>query len=244
MYNVKHYSIPEGKGYSEHVLDLACKIKRGEDVEKSKEELFCLTYSIMTKEIQKLTYIRPAEELVADLSVAFMKTLKYFNPDIPNASFINYYKLTFKHEAASNYYGDYAAQHTELRKTVDYFKKSIGSLEELSLFATQACSSDNNLDANDILPDTVNVEKDAMDSTFIEDVHKAIEEIFPKDRRKTERVKSIFTMYIDSVLNNTGLTMTKISELHGTKKAHASHTIKRYLPRLQEKLRIMGYDNF
>ncbi len=249
MYQIANFEIPKERRFGEYAIELIQKIKTGVDEEQSKEELFRMSYPIMIKELYKYTNLRPAEELVSDLSVAFMNTIRFFNIDRQQSktSFISYYKTVFQHEVMRNYFGGYIVKYPEKRKEFKYFHDGIGSLNELDDYLHQQNHDGPRISVNDILEDkTVNIEDDYMDITFMTNTHAAIDEIFTGNGRgrgpRVEKAKLLFTIYIDSILNDKPMTYDQIAAVTETTKSNICSIVKRYLPRLQEKLREYGYD--
>ena len=105
MYRVPNVIIPEGRRFAEYSLELAKKIKRNEDSEENLDTLFKLCYPLLLTEAYKYRNLRPLEELTSDIGVAFMQTVRSFNPFASNASFIGYCKLILKTEIVKGYYG-------------------------------------------------------------------------------------------------------------------------------------------
>ena len=94
MYKVTSIKAPEGKTFSEYALELATRIKNGEDKDYNLDLLFRLTYPMMLAEVKRYTNLLPIDELETFISMAFMKTVDKFNPYAPNVSFINAFSST------------------------------------------------------------------------------------------------------------------------------------------------------
>lgn len=249
MYQIANFEIPKERRFGEYAIELIQKIKTGVDEEQSKEELFRMSYPIMIKELYKYTNLRPAEELVSDLSVAFMNTIRFFNVDRQQSktSFISYYKTVFQHEVMRNYFGGYIVKYPEKRKEFKYFHDGISSLDAVDDYIQEKYHDGGHSSIHEVLTDpSINIEDDYMDITFITNTHAAIDEIFKGNGKgrgpRVERAKLLFTMYIDSILNDNPMTYDQIAARTETTKSNMCNIVKRYLPRLQEKLREYGYD--
>lgn len=248
MYQIARFEIPKERKFGEYALELIREIKNGINVEENEEKLFRMSYPIMIKEVYKYTDIRPVDELLADLSVSFMTTLKSFNIDKEqgSASFIGYYKKAFCHEVMHSYFGYYVGAHPEKRKDCLYFKKSIGSLDALDEYMCKNAKEATHITINDIMEDTsINIEQEVIDKTFKDTIHYAIEKIFNPDGRgrgpRVENARNVFTTYIDSIIDDTPMTYDQIGGLYNTTKSNVCGILKRYLPRLQEQLKELGY---
>lgn len=249
MYKIENYQIPENKKFSEYTLELVREIRSGKNVEENKDKLFRLCYPLMRKEINRYTDLRPADELVSDLSVAFMQTIKSIDTDKKEGSFIGYLKTVFRREVIKNYYGGYTAYHKDLQKQYKEFHRQIGSIEGLNAFVSSRTHNSDTLDIHETFKDEkINIEKDYEEVAFIEDVYKAIDKVFTTTTHgrslKNTKPRTIFTLYIENILFDKGMKNVDIARIAETSKQYINEVVGRYLNKFQTRMQEMGYDNF
>lgn len=239
MYELKAYKIPKGTSYSDFTKDLVRKIRAGEDVEQSKDILFRVTYALAIPELKKYSYIGTPDDLLPDMSIAFMNTLNHFNPDKPGASFVNYYKLAIKSEILNNYYGKFKNK-KEWMDGYSYFLNGTRSLSE-QLY-----------DKNDVetgtLEDTIVDNKfdmeEELDGIALEQVIRdGIEEIFTSNKKLKKRGKDMFSYYINSHLEGDPVTQLEVGKRFEASRGNVSNIIGHYKPKLVEILQREGYLN-
>lgn len=236
MYEVSAYRIPEGYKMNDYAIKLCNDIRNDIDKEDAMDKLFRMTYPIMLKELKKYTNFGPLDELSPDLSLAFMKTVKKFNPDNPNASFINYYKQTLKTEILSNYYGKYKTteESRNLKKT---FEGTIGSLDD-PLYNKDGVETNSWYDV--IEDKNTNIEEEILANDYKYTIHRIINKIFDKKGKgrsaKCARPKAMFTEYVDSILDDEGLGQIDIANKYGIGRSGINKTITTYMPRFIEEL--------
>lgn len=237
MYEVSAYRIPEGYKMNDYAIKLCKDIRNDIDKEDAMDKLFRMTYPIMLKELKKYTNFGPLDELSPDLSLAFMKTVKKFNPDNPNASFINYYKQTLKTEILSNYYGKYKTteESRNLKKT---FEGTIGSLDD-PLYNKDGVETNSWYDV--IEDKNTNIEEEILANDYKYTIHRIVDKIFDKKGKgrsvKCARPKAMFTEYVDSILDDEGLGQIDIANKYGIGRSGINKTITTYMPRFIEELK-------
>lgn len=237
MYDVSAYRIPEGYKMNDYAIKLCKDIRNDIDKEDAMDKLFRMTYPIMLKELKKYTNFGPLDELSPDLSLAFMKTVKKFNPDNPNASFINYYKQTLKTEILSNYYGKYKTteESRNLKKT---FEGTIGSLDD-PLYNKDGVETNSWYDV--IEDKNTNIEEEILANDYKYTIHRIVDKIFDKKGKgrsaKCARPKAMFTEYVDSILDDEGLGQIDIANKYGIGRSGINKTITTYMPRFIEELK-------
>lgn len=237
MYEVSAYRIPEGYKMNEFAIKLCKDIRNDIDKEDAMDKLFRMTYPIMLKELKKYTNFGPLDELSPDLSLAFMKTVKKFNPDNPNASFVNYYKQTLKTEILSNYYGKYKTteESRNLKKT---FEGTIGSLDD-PLYNKDGVETNSWYDV--IEDKNTNIEEEILANDYKYTIHRIVDKIFDKKGKgrsaKCARPKAMFTEYVDSILDDEGLGQIDIANKYGIGRSGINKTITTYMPRFIEELK-------
>lgn len=237
MYEVSAYRIPEGYKMSDYAIKLCKDIRNDIDKEDAMDKLFRMTYPIMLKELKKYTNFGPLDELSPDLSLAFMKTVKKFNPDNPNASFINYYKQTLKTEILSNYYGKYKTTE-ETRNLKRTFEDTMGSLDD-PLYNKDGVETNSWYDV--IEDKNTNIEEEILANDYKYTIHRIVNKIFDKKGKgrsaKCARPKAMFTEYVDSILDDEGLGQIDIANKYGIGRSGINKTITTYMPRFIEELK-------
>lgn len=237
MYEVSAYRIPEGYKMSDYAIKLCKDIRNDIDKEDAMDKLFRMTYPIMLKELKKYTNFGPLDELSPDLSIAFMKTVKKFNPDNPNASFINYYKQTLKTEILSNYYGKYKTTE-ETRNLKRTFEDTMGSLDD-PLYNKDGVETNSWYDV--IEDKNTNIEEEILANDYKYTIHRIVDKIFDKKGKgrsaKCARPKAMFTEYVDSILDDEGLGQIDIARKYGIGRSGINKTITTYMPRFIEEFK-------
>lgn len=237
MYEVSAYRIPEGYKMNDYAIKLCKDIRNDIDKEDAMDKLFRMSYPIMLKELKKYTNFGPLDELSPDLSLAFMKTVKKFNPDNPKASFINYYKQTLKTEILSNYYGKYKTteESRNLKKT---FEGTIGSLDD-PLYNKDGVETNSWYDV--IEDKNTNIEEEILANDYKYTIHRIVDKIFDKKGKgrsaKCARPKAMFTEYVDSILDDEGLGQIDIANKYGIGRSGINKTITTYMPRFIEEFK-------
>ena len=239
MYDVPSYRIPEGCKMNDYAIKLCCDIRNNIDKEDAMDKLFRMTYPIMQKELRKYTNFGPLDELTPDLSTAFMKTVKKFNPDKTNASFVNYYKRALKTEILHNYYGKYKATE-ETRTLKKTFEGTMGYLDD-PLYNKDSLETSNWYDM--IQDKNVNIEEEILANDYKYTIHRIVNKIFDKKGRgrNTEynRPKDMFTDYVDAILDDKKLTQKDIAKKYGIGNTGVCNMLIKYLPSFKEELKDM-----
>lgn len=235
MYNIENFDIPQGYKMSEYCLVLARDIYEGVNVEDAKDKLFRMTYPLMMNEMQKYRNLRNMEDLVTDLSFAFMKTIKSFDPYKTGASFIGYYRKALFSEVITNEYGKYKRTEKDrnlkrkFEATLGYIDEPVYSKDGGEVGLLQDIIEDKNADLiSDIL------DKDCLDIA-----HKIIDEIFTEHKRgrKSTKPREIFTLYIDGILTDNEINGNQTAREYGMNRNGAWNIIRYYKPIFTEKLK-------
>ena len=237
MYEVSAYRIPEGYTMNEFAIKLCKDIRNDMDKEDAMDKLFRMTYPIMLKELKKYTNFGPLDELSPDLSLAFMRTIDKFDPDNTNASFINYYKQVLKTTILCNYYGKYR-NNEESRNLKKNFENTMGSLDD-PLFNKDGMETSSWYDV--IEDKNTNIEEEILANDYKYTIQRIINKIFDKKGKgrsvKSARPKAVFTDYVDSILDDEGLTQVDLSKKYGIGRSGINKTITTYMPRFIEELK-------
>lgn len=242
MYEVPRYYITNGNTVNQETRRLMDNIRQGIDVERSKDDLFRLTYPMALTELKRYSNMGPMDELVSCMSIAFMKTVKYFDPEASTVSFMNYYKRAIQSEVIIGMNGRYRSN-PKLKRD---FEANIGSLEyELS-----------NDDGSDNLSVHEMVADDYWDGYFdeminyeglIDDIRTCMYNVMYK-KQKGRRVrttksdsKKSFERWIESMIQDEELTQQQVSNELSIGKSAVNNAVSKYMPRLREELKNMGY---
>ena len=243
MYNVPRYHITNGNTVNQETRRLMDNIRQGIDVERSKDDLFKLTYPMALTELKRYTNMGPMDELITCMSIAFMKTVKYYDPEAGRVSFMNYYKRAIHSEVIIGMNGRYRSD-PKLKRD---FEANVGSLEyELS-----------NDDGSDNLSIHEMVADDYWDGYFdekinyeglIDDIRTCMYNVLYK-KQKGRRIRSTksdskkaFERWIDAMINEEEeLTQEEVGKKLGIGKSAVNNAVTKYMPGLREELKNIGY---
>lgn len=242
MYEVPRYYITNGNTVNQETRRLMDDIRQGIDVERSKDDLFRLTYPMALTELKRYKNMGPMDELVSCMSIAFMKTVKYYDPEADTVSFMNYYKRAIQSEVIIGMYGRYRSD-TQLKRE---FEANVGSLEFPLL--------DKHDNETGTIHDTV--ADDYWDRYFdrkidyealIEDIRTCMYDAMYK-KQKGRRIrttksdsKKSFERWIESMIQDEELTQQQVADELGIGKSGVNNAVTKYMPRLREELKNMGY---
>lgn len=233
-YDLKNYQIPEGYTFNGYIKEAVENIRNGNDVEYYQDTLFRLTYPNAVKEVNKLTNYAEPTELLPLMSIAFMTTLDRFDPENPNASFMNYYKISIR----NNVIMDYDKHRGAKEEYKEYYKrceKTMRSMEELIP-----------VQKNSMLPlytmiedDKAVIDEDILYDDFIDTIFKIIDtKLFTP---KQEKTKAIFMSYINACINGEKWNQKKVAKEFGTVQGYISKIKIKYCRKLKEELIREGY---
>lgn len=242
MYEVPRYYITNGNTVNQETRRLMDNIRQGIDVERSKDDLFKLTYPMALTELKRYTNMGPMDELVSCMSIAFMKTVKYFDPEASTVSFMNYYKRAIQSEVIIGMNGRYR-YNPQLKRD---FEANVGSLE----YELANDDGSDNLSIHEIVAD------DYWDGYFdekinyeglIDDIRTCMYNVMYK-KQKGRRVRSTksdskksFERWIESMIQDEELTQQQVSDELSIGKSAVNNAVSKYMPRLREELKNMGY---
>lgn len=242
MYEVPRYYITNGNTVNQETRRLMDNIRQGIDVERSKDDLFKLTYPMALTELKRYTNMGPMDELVSCMSIAFMKTVKYYDPEASTVSFMNYYKRAINSEVIIGMNGRYRYD-PKLKRD---FEANVGSLE----YELSNDDGSDNLSIHEIVAD------DYWDGYFdekinyeglIDDIRTCMYNVLYK-KQKGRRVRSTksdskksFERWIESMIQDEELTQQQVSDELSIGKSAVNNAVTKYMPRLREELKNMGY---
>lgn len=240
MYQVPRYYIEEGKTTSEAIEELIFNIRNGVNVEQSKDDLFKLTYPMALTEVNRfLNMGRPLEDLTSDLSIAFMKTLRNYNPEASTVSFMNYYKRAIFSAVIEARYGRYKESKQLLRDfesklgSLDYMLCDKHGVEDYSLYEL-------------VEDDSMTLDRLTENLDLLKDISICMDRIFTSDgqgrgEKRNSKSRKVFETWILNLVMDTGYTQKQVSESLGTSRSNLNNIKRRYMPRLKEELKKIGY---
>lgn len=243
MYEVPRYYITNGNTVNQETRRLMDNIRQGIDVERSKDDLFRLTYPMALTELKRYTNMGPMDELISCMSIAFMKTVKYYDPEASTVSFMNYYKRAIQSEVIIGMNGRYRSN-PQLKRD---FEANVGSLE----FPLQ----DKHHKETGTIHETV--ADDYWDGYFdikidyeglIDDIRTCMYNVMYK-KQKGRRIrtsksdsKKSFERLVEAMINEEeDITQQQVADELGIGKSGVSNAVAKYMPRLREELKNMGY---
>lgn len=241
MYQVPRYNIEEGKTTSQVIEELIFNIRNGVNVEQSKDDLFCLTYPMALTEVKRyLNMGRPLEDLVSDLSLAFMKTLKNYDPEASTVSFMNYYKRAIFCAVVEGRYGKYKESKQVLRD----FEARVGSLEHVVY--TDKSGADAITLGETIEKDTNDIDILLEDITLKEMIDDCLSKVFNpnskgRGEKRNARARAAFEAWIYNLVDDNGYSQKEVGATVGIQKSNMNNNVSRYMPRFKEEyLKIKG----
>lgn len=237
MYDVEYYEIPQGYKYNDFINELVINIRAGVNVDENKDILFRLTYPIVVKELKKYSSIDTYEEMLSDVSIAFMKTLKNYNPYKERASFMNYYKLAMRSEILLTRYKNRGTEDKRLRTLYD---DSVASLD--MRFGNKE-GEDVGTVADVVADPNAEVTKDILYNDLVETIYSAMDRIKVgmDDRERYDRDRAIFMRHVEACMNEEKITLSEIAEEFGVNYTYARRMIEDYKGRLEAILQKEGW---
>lgn len=129
MYELKLIRVPKGYKINDYIKELYTNAKTAEEIDDCKDKIFRLTYKFGLDELKRNQHMTTIEDGLGDMSLAFLKTFKNFDPTKEGSSFLNYYKLAIKTEIINTKFRKYrnSAEGRELCYTME---SATGYLDE------------------------------------------------------------------------------------------------------------------
>ena len=244
MYQVPRYYIEEGKTTSKAIDELIFNIRNGINVEQSKNDLFSLTYPMALTEVKRyLNMGRPLEDLVSDLSIAFMKTLRNYNSEASTVSFMNYYKRAIFCTVLETRYGRYKNTKEDQQLLRD-FESNTGSIEYV-IFKDKDGVDDITL--GDTIGSLSNdIDNLIEDITLKELIDGCLNKIFDPTRqgageKRNAKARQAFGAWMYNLVEDNGYSQTEVGIQNGLQKSNMNNYVARYMPRFKyEYLKLKG----
>ena len=239
MYIVKRFNIPEGYKLSEYASLLAQEIQAGNNVEENKDKLYRATYPVLFEYVLKFKNLASEENLVSDMALAFMRTINNFDPSVPNASFINYYKLATKTEIFNNEYRKYK-RNEESRKLKSLFE---GTLYSLEMPLVDKHGIDTGTLHETIADERLIIDDELMNEEFRKDLAIAVDRVFEKASKgpRSEKTRKLIEAHIQNELSDKPILQKELAAKFGIKRQSVGNAVIRYLPLIKQELINMGY---
>ena len=242
MYILKNVKVPEGYKYSEYCAYLANEIRENRNKDENMDILFRLTYPKAISNVSCYTNLMPLEDLEGYLPIAFMKTVKNFDPTIGTSSFMGYYHRVLHGDIIDGYYGKYknTPEKRDLKRRVD------GTITSINTPVLDKNGVDSGT-YEDLLEDCFDIDTELLNDEFKDDIMMTIDKVFDENRKglnadRIRRHKAMFIDYIMSIVDDEKVTMTSIAEKHGVTKSTFSTIIYRYRGDFRRELYKLGYD--
>lgn len=237
MYDVEYYEIPKEYKYNDFINKLVIDIRAGVNVEENKDILFRITYPLAVKELKKYSAIDTYAEMLPDVSIAFMKTLKNYDPYKERSSFMNYYKLAMRSEILLTRYQN---RNTEDKRLRTLYDDSVASLD--MRFGNKK-GEDVGTVADVVADSNADITKDIMYNDLVETIYYAMDmiKVGACDPEMFERDKAIFMRYLEFCINGEKITHRELSEEFGVSHTYIRNRIEDYKGRLEAVLQKEGW---
>lgn len=237
MYDVEYYEIPKEYKYNDFINKLVIDVRAGVNVEENKDILFRITYPLAVKELKKYSAIDTYAEMLPDVSIAFMKTLKNYDPYKERSSFMNYYKLAMRSEILLTRYQN---RNTEDKRLRTLYDDSVASLD--MRFGNKK-GEDVGTVADVVADSNADITKDIMYNDLVETIYYAMDmiKVGIDDRKRYDRDRAIFMRHVEACMNEEKITLREISEEFGVSYTYARRMVEDYKVRLKAMLQKEGY---
>lgn len=202
--NVNVLKAPKGVKTNDYIRF----IYQHDEPEVAKDKIFGLTYVLALKEIRKYSNIRPMEEAITDMAIAFMKTFNAFDPSNEEGSFMNYYKLAIRTEVLLSVYGKYKNTPEDRQ----FWTDSQNSTSSLNNLVEDKEGKYNEI--GDILEDDYNLEDDIQTRELKNIMFDIVDRTIGISRIGKTHAE-IFKTYIENKIYDLGMTTDEIGDMHG-----------------------------
>lgn len=234
MYKMEHFEVPEGYTYQSYTKEAVKNIRQGNKSEEYKNNLYALTFPSILNELKKYKNYDTVEELVPLTGIAFMKTLNKYDPDIPNASFMNYYKRAVCTDIITSY-TKHRTCSKEFREKANMFDRTMVYLDEIVM------DNNDHITKMDLTEDkTFTIDDELLKDDLVRVIYKLLDNMYGSDEKEQIKEK-IFRAYIDSCINDTILRRDELAAELGVSASHVTKTISKGKERLKVLLKREGY---
>ena len=218
-YKVPKYFVPEGREFNEYIRECVRHINAGEDVEYNKDIVFRLTYFIAVDYLKKFTNFDELGELLPIMSIAFMKTLKGYDETKPNASFMNYYKITIGREIIQTY--------NRHRNSSEEFQEYVQKCEKTKVYLDEPLEVDTEriTVGHTIADPNVNIEEELLFEDLKKETLRIIPKLFPNPSQKKQ--EKIFEYCIGLDMEDVKYKLLDVADLFDTTNQYVSRILSK-----------------
>lgn len=218
-YVVPRYFVPEGREFNEFIRECVRHINAGENVEYNKDIVFRLTYHIALDHLKRYTNFDDVEELLPIMSIAFMKTLNGYDETKPNASFMNYYKITIGREIIQTY--------NRHRNSSEEFQEYVQKCEKTKVYLDEPLEVDTEriTVGHTIADPNVNIEEELLFEDLKKETLRIIPKLFPNPSQKKQ--EKIFEYCIGLDMEDVKYKLLDVAELFDTTNQYVSRILSK-----------------
>lgn len=218
-YVVPRYFVPEGREFNEFIRECVRHINAGENVEYNKDIVFRLTYHIALDHLKRYNNFDNVEELLPIMSIAFMKTLKGYDETKPNASFMNYYKITIGREIIQTY--------NRHRNSSEEFQEYVQKCEKTKVYLDEPLDVDaERITVGHTIADpNANVEEELLFEDLKKETLRIIPKLFPNPSQKKQ--EKIFEYCIGLDMEDVKYKLLDVAELFDTTNQYVSRILSK-----------------
>lgn len=231
-YDLDRYYLEDGKTYNGYINEAVDSIRKGNNAEYYKDTLFRMTYPIAITELKKYSNYDDVEELLPIMSIAFMKTIDKYDPENPNVSFINYYKMTMRNDIIIAY--TKCRGNKELREYAKKCENTKAYLDELV-----PISKYNFAPLYTLVEDKFIIDDEIICEDLKKTIFRIIDNMFKSPRE--EKKKKIFKAYITDRLEGRKTNRSVFAKEFDCTQSYASRVINSSNEKLAVRLRKEGY---
>lgn len=218
-YVVPRYFVPEGREFNEFIRECVRHINAGENVEYNKDIVFRLTYHIALDHLKRYTNFDDVEEMLPIMSIAFMKTLKGYDETKPNASFLNYYKITIGREIIQTY--------NRHRNSSEEFQEYVQKCEKTKVYLDEPLEVDTErITVGHTIADlNVNIEEELLFEDLKKETLRIIPKLFPNPSQKKQ--EKIFEYCIGLDMEDVKYKLLDVADLFDTTNQYVSRILSK-----------------
>ena len=230
---ISHKKPAEFPRYEDYYRHLMTNVKNGIDVEDNLNKLFSVTYPVSRKTLNKWHNIeKDKDQLMPLVATAFMETVRHYDVEREDASFLKAYNLYITKEIVSEYF------HVEQGERV--LKRKYRN-EEVRLDAVAETDDTGSEALSNTVPDIKSYEIDAL--ALHDAIIHGVEDIFVdlekqpmrKDTRKNlQRDKEAFTTLVYARLEGDDTDQKEWGKKLGMTQSMICRVWNKYLPMLED----------
>lgn len=221
----------EFKRYEDYYRHLMRNVLEGIDVNSSLDELFAITYPIAYKRMREWHNVETdIDQLTPLVSIAFMKSVKTYNPYREDASFMRLYELFIKREMIDEYFCTVNKErvlkpkyrNTELRLDKVMDSDDTGQESYANVIPDRGGSQADVITVLDCI-------KEGVDHVFTQ-----VEEEGVRRDRDLKSDREIFEIMLNSKIQGEHLSQKELSKKVGMTQSMVCRIWNRYIHRLEK----------